>query len=142
MLKNKKILVIVGIVIMLLLAGFIMKESRETFKISAAEVNHIIVNDNTNSVKIIKSKDDDIHVNYNDGYKSNYRINENDGVLSIASQDKAVKISFGLSMGDDSLVLEIPQDYNKEITVETSEKCTVDEDIQFSTKNIQSAYKD
>lgn len=140
---NKKVVIaIVSTIVVLLIAGLFLKKERKNYEVDASSINNIIVNDKVSEVRVKKSNDDKIHVTYSKGKGLSYDISENHGKLSISSGKQIMKISLSLNIYDNSLIIEIPEDYNKGINIVAEEKCTVDESIKFSSKNIKSEYED
>ncbi len=134
------LILFIGIVVLVL--GFLMRRTEETFE-SDGKVTKIIVNENESGVKIRKSKDDKVRVIYREGKGLSYNVKEEEGIINVSNE--AIKFSVGLSLEDESVIIEIPKDYNKELVVNTVKKCKfVDEDaekIKFSKKEINEDVK-
>jgi len=128
------LLLFIGIVA--LVAGFLMRRSENQYE-SKEEVNKIEINENESGVKIRKSKDDKVRVIYREGKGLTYTVKEEDGVITV--NNDAIKFSIGLSLEDESVIVEIPKDYDKELVVNTVKKCVFEKDadkIKFSKKEI------
>lgn len=141
--KNKKIVIAVVVtIIVLIIAGLLLRKERKNYEVDASSINNIVVNDKVNEVKVIKSNDDKIHVTYSEGKGLSYDISQKDGKLSINGGNRIINISLGLDIYDNSLIIKTPENYNKEINIVAENKCTVDENIKFSSKNIKSKEDD
>ncbi|MGH4124314.1 MAG: DUF4097 family beta strand repeat-containing protein [Clostridium sp.] len=140
---NKKVVIAIVItIVILLIIGLFFKKERKNYEVDASSIHNIIVNDKVNEVRVKKSNDHKIHVTYSEGKGLSYDISENHGKLRISSANKFMNISLSLNIYDNSLIIEIPEDYNKGINIFAEDKCTVDESIKFSSKNIKSEYED
>lgn len=139
---NKKIgIIIVIVVVVLLFVGLFTKKERKVYTVDAATIDKILVVDKVNKVKIKVSEDDKIHVTYSEGMGLSYNIQVNNGQLDIKTANN-IKISLGFDLHDNSLVIEVPKDFNKALDVTSEQNCSVDENINFSSKSIISGSDD
>ena len=126
------LLVFVGIVVVV--TGFFMRRT-ETIYDAKGDIEKIVVREKASGVKVKKSDDDKVHVIYREGKGMSYSLEEKNGVITVSNE--AIKFSVGLSLEDESVIIKVPENYNKEIEVTAKKKCTFDDGIKFSSKIVK-----
>lgn len=135
--KKRLYLGILIIVICIIVSGITLKKERKKYDIDTSLVKNIIVTEEVNNVKVKPSNDSKIHVTYSEGKNSSYRIEKKDNILSISTKEPTVNVGIVLDIVDNSLIIEIPKDYKKDLQVTSKKECSVDNSIQFNSVNIK-----
>lgn len=139
--KKRIGILVVFIVIVALVICFFMRRNEKKYE-AKGEINKIVINENESGVKIKKSEDDKIRVIYREGKGLTYEVTEKDGVLEV--ENDAIKFSVSFSLEDESVIIELPKDYGKEIEVNSAKKCEFikgGDEITFSNKTINDNQK-
>lgn len=135
--KKKVVIIIVVAVVVLVILGFLQKKDRKKAEFDTSKIEKIVINENANDVKIEQSSDDKIHVEYSEGNDLEYTIEQKDGTLTIENDNKAVNITLGFSISDETMIIKIPKDYGKDIEAKVKNKCKCDDSIKFDSKSIE-----
>lgn len=134
--KNKKNIIILAVLILIVGAVFLFKfrSVQKKYDINSSEVTSINVYDSCNKVEVKPSEDDKIHVIYHDRKSAEYTINTSGGVLNISnkSKDSNGEVNAGISFSSTVLEIKVPKDFKGEFISTTFDKCEVDKSINFS----------
>lgn len=131
----KKKIIIVIIVLCVVMVGIIEWKSKKNYTADIDKVNKIIVAETMDSVKVMVSDDEQIHISYYEGISYEYDIAEVNSILTIKGNNN---IPITLDFQNTSLIIEVPKDYGKDIEINTEKNCSLNDSIQFNDVDINS----
>lgn len=151
--KYKRILIISAVLFLIgvmlfvgafALSGFdLSKLSNVKYTKKAAEfhdIHNIIIDDENNSVKILRADTDSVQVSYHDSDKAHYVITESGGTLYIKKETTSFFFNFfTLDFSDHTLTLTVPESSIGEISVHTQNGSVTLEGVNAERADVTSS---
>ena len=101
--------------------------------VSTKTIRAISIVDNNTDIQVLSSSDDKIHITYYENDKNYYELSESDDgdlVIIKKSNREWYEYFFNIQFGKPTLLVEVPENYNNDMTIQSHDGQIIMEDIR------------